>query len=226
MKKSIIIATTLLSLNSLAVENFNGKVSLTLSTMGAGVEYTQPVNDSFAVRVGVSGLSVESTAVESDIEYTTTLEMKNTHFLADYHLGGSIFRMSAGAFNMDNTLKLSGILPPGTIQIGTQTINVSDIGSLDGAFSFKGTVPYAGLGLAQSPSSDSSLGMSIDIGVVKAPSIKGSLEFVCASTITAVCDNIATEVATENVQLQAEFDKQAEDLKFLPVISAGISYKF
>lgn len=227
MKKLIITTIALMSVSAVSAENISGKFSLTISTMGPGVEYTHPINESFAVRAGLSGISVEDTTMERSIEYNTSFTAQNTHMLFDYHVGGSIFRMSTGVFNMNNVLSLSAISNDSII-IGQTTFNGSDIGSLDGTFSFKGTVPYVGLGLAQSPASDSSLGMSIDIGLVSAPSITGSLDFVCADnpSAPAICNEISSEIENENALLQAEFDKQAKDLKFLPVISAGLSYKF
>lgn len=191
-------------------------------TIGLGGGIAANFGSHFGARVGYT--SYEYTVddlEESDLTLDGKAEIGGAHALLDWYPFGGGFRISAGA--MENASLSARAKPVG----GTYTLNdvvysAEDIGEATGTAKYDSISPYAGIGFGRALSRDGRFSFSADFGVVFTGSPKVELNATCRVPNSAVCSDIQADVAAE----QAELQNDADDLKYWPVLSLGLSYKF
>ena len=216
--KNILLGTVLsvATLQSFAsiTEISRGGISASISTLGLGAEYTYQVNDNMTIRGGYHAVSIDS---DTDFDF----EMNNASLIGDYHIADGYLRVSAGLIAMDGNITMTDTSAvTGTLTYEGKDFDQSEISSVKSEIDFGGTLPYIGIGLAKSPSTDG-FGMSFDVGVVQ-PEFTPSFVANCQNPGTAACTVIKTAEQEVNDSLKADFELDG----VIPVISAGISYSF
>jgi hypothetical protein len=183
-------------------------------TLGLGLEGTVGVNDYLNVRVGINSYDYTFEETADDIQYDTTLDLRSTAIILDWHPFGGTFRLSAGVVNNKNALQLTAT-PTSNQQIGGTTYTPAQIGTLSGEATFKKNVPYFGLGWGNAVGKGSPIGVNFELGVVK----QGKADVTLRSSSGLVS--------------QADLDREAQDAEedlsdfdTYPVISLGLSYRF
>lgn len=226
MKKIMKISTCAviaLSLNVTAEELGNGQLSAKVSTMGLGVEYNHPINPVLSVGFGVNKFSKDRTFTESDIEYQGDIDFQSLSVIANYHPWENGFRLRAGAYYNNNTIRLSAAGNDFTNEIGNGDFTGANV-TLAGELSFQRLAPYIGIGYGSEPIGNNNFSFDIDIGVMKSP-VKAQLSGTCSINGVAnagVCADFNTELARE----QADLTNSTDDIDLYPVISLGLTYRF
>lgn len=188
-------------------------------TAGIGGEVTIGLIDNLNFRTGYNFFDYDGNATESDIDYDYKLKLRSMPLLVDLHPFGGGFRVTSGIFLNHN--EVTGTAQPTgtTIDIGGTPYLVSQVGTLDAKIDFRKTAPYLGIGWGNAVDGGSPLSLSLDIGVMFQGTPKVSLETSQdTSGIPGFNESLDKEIA--------DFKDDIEDLKYYPIISLGIAYKF
>ena len=208
---------------SAPVATFAGTGDLALGvkggTAGIGGEVTIGVIDNLNFRTGYNFFNYDGNTTESDIDYDYELKLRSIPLLVDLHPFGGGFRVTSGIFLNHN--EITGTAQPTgtTIDIGGSTYDVDDVGTLDANIDFRKTAPYLGIGWGNAVDDGNPLSFSLDIGVMFQGTPKVSLETSKdTSGIPGFQDSLDNEIA--------DFKDDVDNLKYYPIISLGVAYKF
>lgn len=189
-------------------------VNLKAGTLGAGVEMSKSFSDKFSVGLGFNSYDFKTTDSASDIDYDFNFDLQSVALLANYHPFSGVFRFTAGALYNKNELNLTG-KPTGTnYVINGQTYTAAQVGTLNGKLTFNSTAPYLGLGWGNRPGGR--LGLSADIGVL----YQGSPKLTMSAT------GAAAGLAADIEQERRSAEEDLSDLKWYPVLSLGMYFRF
>lgn len=188
-------------------------------TLGAGVEGTIRLSDTFNLRVGVNGASPSFDRTESDIAYRATADLKSAALLLDWHPFAGGLRVSAGVLDDRNVLRLHGEPSGGTFTIGGATFTSAEVGTLEGDVRFeRKTAPYVGIGWGNA--AHKGFGASFELGAV----FHGNPDVALRSEGGTLSGDPTVQSALRQEERQAESD--LSNLKAYPVISLGLSFGF
>lgn len=188
-------------------------VGMKVGTTGLGLEGTLGVTDRVNLRASVSGLDYSTDVEEDDIEYDGTLKVRSAGVLADWYPFRGRFRLSAGAFYNGNEFR--GSAQDEALEIGDNLYDAR----LDAEVDWRRFAPYLGLGWGNAVAGGR-LSFSTDIGVLFTGSPRVSLE-------GRTGDPVLEEQFQEDVQREEEsLEDDLEDVKYFPVLSVSLSYRF
>jgi len=219
MKKILLSAlfgasTLVASQSALAVDNVGVAVNYGLIS-GPALELTYPINDMLQVRGALSaGMGLSETANDTDIAYDVEADGGVNRLSMDYHPFSGAFFLSAGyAFN-DFKLKANGTKAGANVEVGNNTFNgtVKVNGKLDWD-----SAPMLSLGWGHSPSKG--WGAMFEVGAI----FTGAPDVSLAGTLNGASD------PTLNAALKDEETKLKNDVgdyDFLPILQAGVTYRF
>lgn len=202
----------------------NHQIGVNMGTLGVGLEYSTSINEMFALRTGVNGLSYSDSLNESGIKYDADLELKTASLILDYHPFSNGFRLSGGAMYNGNQLKVTG-KPDGSgdIEINDRIYGSSEVGQLDGKVDFNTFAPYAGIGYSSSKTKSSGFSFNTEIGAMFQGAANAKLTANCGSALTTdECTILKSDLAAEEKQLNDELSS----FDIYPVITVGMGYKF
>jgi hypothetical protein len=202
-----------------------------LGTTGYGPVLMYSINRYLTVSGGHSWLDVdesfstEADAGETDLEgqLDVKLKLSNTYLQLNLHPFAGSFRLSAGAYDSDNTLSGSASAAVGdpnrTFDIGNNTYRLGDLKTIEYEGKLgDGISPFASLGWSKE-AVKKGVGLSLDFGVI--------------FTGTPTVDIRATGSVQNNLQFiadvakeKAEAQKDLESLKVYPVAKISLFYRF
>lgn len=189
-------------------------INLKAGTLGAGVELSKSFSDKFSVGLGFNSYDFKTTDSASDIDYDFNFDLQSVALFANYHPFGGAFHFTGGAVYNKNELNLIG-KPTGTnYVINGQTYTAAQVGTLTGQLTFNSTAPYLGLGWGNRPGGR--LGLSADIGVL----YQGSPKLALSAT------GAAAGLASDVEQERRSAEEDLSDLKWYPVLSLGMYFRF
>ncbi|MEI8032528.1 MAG: hypothetical protein WCH05_04190 [Chlorobiaceae bacterium] len=188
-------------------------------TPGIGPELTIGLTPFLNARAGYNALHFDGSTTESDIMYHYSMKLKSCPILLDLHpIGNSGFRITSGIFINNNVLRATGA-PQTTYTIGNTTYPAADIGTLAGTVTFKHYAPFAGIGWGNAVGSKSSLSFAFDLGVI----FQGSPDVALAANGVVASDPLfKADLAREISSVKSKIS----DIKYYPVLSLGLAYKF
>lgn len=191
-------------------------VGLKGGTLGAGVEATiaSPI-ENLNVRGQANGLTLDEDVEENGVNYTGDLKLSSVGAIADYHVGGSAFRISGGAYLNNNKFSLTGEPVAGTIEIGDTVYTAAQAGTVTADVEFAALSPYIGIGFGNALSDGRPFKFSIDIGAL----YQGDPEANVAATGPIV-------LTADLEEAERELNAELENLKWYPVVAIGLSYRF
>ena len=234
MKKNVLKQTLLPALLAIGmsapVAAFAGTGDIALGvkggTAGMGGELTVGLLDRLNFRTGYNSFNYKGNTTQSDIAYDYKLKLQSIPLLLDLHPFGGGFRVSSGVFINNNkvssTAKASNISTI-TIDGVTYTLGAgNDIGSVTGKVDFNSTAPYLGIGWGNAVGKNSHLSIIFDAGIMFQGSPKVALTANDVN-LTAPQQAILDE---HIVQEEAQLKNDIKDLKYYPIISLGLAYKF
>ena len=196
-------------------------VGLKAGTLGAGLELTLEAANRVNVRFGGNYFKINRTVDVEGNDYDLDLKLQNFTALADWYITDGSFRITAGAVLNQNGLKGTA-LESNTFEIDDTIYTSAEVGVLNADVDFKSVAPYIGIGWGNPLSDDSDWSFMADLGVVFA----GKPRLDIMSTGGTLSNDPGLEASL--VQTEADFADSDElnYLKFHPVISIGLNYRF
>lgn len=197
-------------------------VAARLGTTGYGAEFALGLTEHLAVRGGYGAGSFNYNVTESDVKYKTRLKPSVGLLTLDVHPFAGWFRLSGG-LGLNNT-KADGTADTtsGTIDINGTTYNTSEVGIVQGKITFKKAAPYLGLGWGTPAKSSAGLYFTSDIGVMFSKAT-GTINGTCAPSLPApTCAALQSDLDAE----AASFKHDVEKVKYYPVITLGLGWRF
>jgi hypothetical protein len=191
-----------------------------IGTLGPGGELTVKLAEDINARAGLNMIDFDLDEEEiDDVKYELGAELFSLSALLDWHIFDGSFHLTGGAISMDNEFTLDGT-PTSSVEIGDTTYSAAQIGSLSGKAEIDGLAPYAGIGWGNPFKSKRRWGFTMDLGVA----FTNSPEVDICST-----GGLLSSDPTFLAELEKERKKIEDDLdsiKFYPVISLGLFYRF
>ncbi len=191
-------------------------LGLKAGTLGVGLEATWRPIPWFDIRAGANAYDYDDEGSQAGVNYNATLQLETYYATMNFRFPLSPFRVTAGAYSNGNELQMVSMDAP-FFDIGNDTYNLAQVGTLRSTTFFEDVAPYLGFGFDFNVFGK--LGLNLDLGVLwqGEPSV----------TLTADGNPVdpalfADDLEAERQELEAEF----EDYKAFPVLSLGFSVNF
>lgn len=214
-------------------------LALRAGTGGLVLDYSYGLGSAVDLRVGYAFGSFSGTVEEDDIDYDGDVEFGALQAMLDYRPFGGGFRVSAGAYSSAPEIDLVTRGDNEQYQIGNSEYTAT--GRLDGEVDLGSFAPYVGIGWGGT-TAGTGWGLSFDAGVMFADAPAVSLAAqgrACNSTLVS-CDPDgftgfdvndpddprAATFRNELEQERANLEEEIEDLRYWPVVSLGLHYRF
>ena len=220
--RSAVFLLALTGVSAAHAQNSAVGVNLKAGTAGTGFDLVVPISEGLNLRLGQSDYTVDRDVTEKNVNYQTQLTLGGTNVLADWFPStASRFRWTLGAYSPKHDITGQAKAgQSGTIEINNVAYPAAALGTLDLSVQWGGTKPYLGLGFDGFRRANGGLYFNVDAGVILAGAPKVSLKANCPSA--EVCAAIESDLRAEEAQLNEDFKK----VKYLPVLQAGIGYRF
>jgi hypothetical protein len=214
MRKMLAVAAVTGLLPAAAVaQGFGVGVGARAGTLGIGAEAAFAPTGSFALRGGIGILPVEFSRTYSDVDYTSEPTSPIANIGVDFYPGGGSLRLGAGMLFLSEPTTLGGEYT-GSVNIGGQTYQGSQVGTLSGELDHGSTAPYAIVGWGRH--TGSGIGLFLDLGAA----------FMSDPTLELTATGPIANDATFQANLEREEDEAEEAaqdyLKILPIVSIGV----
>jgi hypothetical protein len=194
-------------------------VGLKAGTLGLGGELTTNLLTNVNLRASLQWFDLDVDDVEfDDIDYDISVEMLNPMAMVDWYPFSNGFRVSGGVLFNGTDICLDATSNE-SIEIGDETYDAGEVGTLRGESDFDEIAPYVGIGFGNPLTAGGHWGFSIDAGVA----FIGSPNVNLTATGT-LADNAEFQknLADEEAEIEDELDK----VKIYPVLSACLYYRF
>ncbi len=224
MKKSIIAlsmaSAVALSSNAFASEVDGLGLALNYGAFsGPTIELSYPVTETVQLRGALSGgMGLSETSTDTDSEYDVNADGGIHRLALDYHPFMNGFFLSAGY--AINNFELSA----NASQTGIVTVGDSDYAAdvtIDANFTWD-NAPTLSLGWGHSPSEG--LGFMFEAGAFFTGNTQASMTGTCSGVCTDPVSGQTFESAL--VDEEKKLKKDVADYDFLPMLQAGITYRF
>lgn len=224
MKKSLSTAICLTLISTAPVAQAapgDAALGLKIGTLGIGLELTMEAMKNVNLRFGGNYFKFGTEVEVENNDYDLDLKLNSYTALADWYVTDSQFRITAGAFINENGL--DGVaLPSNTYEIDDTVYTADQVGVLSANVEFATVAPYLGIGWGNPLSDDSDISFMADLGIMFAG--KPSLDITSTGGLLSNDPTLQANIA------QAEQDFRDTDeislLRFYPVISVGLNYRF
>ena len=199
-------------------------MGLKVGTLGVGVDFSTPVNETLSVRFNVNGASYSRKELVNNIDYDATLKLLTVGALLDYYPGENSFRLTAGAYYNNNKFDL--VATPALtdkITIGGISYTGAEVGQVNANVTFNKIAPYIGLGWGNKPTSQKGWGFTFDLGAMYQGSAIASAEAIVNNTLPQLLKTqIVNDVEKERQKIEDDMGKYT----WYPVIMIGANYTF
>ena len=205
-------------------DTYNAPFAITLGggTTGVDLGAAYALNRNIVLRVQASTLDFDQTFSSSSADYKGTLKFNTEGAFAEAHpFGGGLFA-AAGVLGGNRNVTVVG-KPTGALS-QTYVINgvpytISQIIQVQGKVDFGGAAPYVGVGWDNTFSHSGHWGLRAALGVAFGDTPKVALT---ASGPLANDPTVQANLAAE----QASLSKDVKDLRYYPVASVSLAYRF
>ena len=223
MIRQVALAATTLALvcgaTAASAQDSRFAIGAQVGTPGAGVTAEFSLSPNFVARGSFDALKFDRDETYDDVDYNAEVDFSSPALFLDWHPTGNPFFVSAGAYLGDRNLNLDAT-PTGPTRIGGQTYTPAQIGNLTGTIELESTAPFLGLGYDNTFTRGGHLGFRLVAGAAF-----GSEPRVDLNAFGGTLSNDPTfqaRVAEEEADIQNDVD----NYKVLPVIQAGLTYRF
>lgn len=189
-------------------------VGVSAGTSGFGLQGGLQLRSNLSLRLVMNDLGLDETMEIDGVDYELDADLKMPQLLLDYHPFNSGFYLSGGLTRNSSSLGGLATLAEAT-QIGSVTVNPSDVGGLRASAKYDETSPYFGLGWRSGM--ESALAWQFEFGV------------------SAMSDpKVTLEEEGSNFVSQADLDAEAETIRLdiedtivaYPHLRIGVQYRF
>lgn len=190
-------------------------------TLGVGLELTMEAIKNVNLRFGANYFKFGTEVEIEDNDYDLDLKLNSYTALADWFVADGDFRVTAGLFINENSL--NGVaLPSNTYEIGDTVYTSDQVGVLAAEVGFATVAPYLGIGWGNPLSDDRSLSFMADLGIMFAG--KPSLDVTSTGGLLSNDPTLQSNI--EQVEQDFRDTDEISLLRFYPVISVGLNYRF
>jgi len=208
----ILLAACLLSAPPLPAQTgVTGKIA----TTGFGFDVTRGIAEPVNLRIGYNRLGI-ITGYDFDDNLRLDLQLESIPVLLDWHVLDNSFRLTGGLFYNRNRFKLSS-------RTG-DVVEVNDTRYRVESYSINVSVddftPYLGFGWGRANDPAQRLAFAFDFGIIfqGSPSVSGRAVAASPDAQDRLDRDFDAELASRR--------SDVSDLKYYPVISIGLSYRF
>lgn len=194
-------------------------VGTQISTLGAGINLGYQINPTFDIKANINGLNLHHTFDTSDINYASKIQLFSAGLLASYHPFQNGFHLTGGLYYNDNSIFGNGVFAHNyQLNYGKHVLNINpnEYGSMSFKAKYSPISPYLGLGY-NSSQNKKGLGWAVDVGVLYQGSARINYD------TPAIFNTFASKDIERNKQ---EIQNKANKLRWFPVASIGLFYKF
>ncbi|PRC93743.1 hypothetical protein [Solimicrobium silvestre] len=202
-------------------------LSLNAGTTGFGVQMGYAFHSDLQARLGVNLLDVNTNRTPSDINYDLKLKLRTLDMLLDWYPLQGAFHLSGGV--MLNGNKFTGVAQADGNQnyvIQGDVYNAAEAGAINAKIDYRTVAPYLGVGWDTAHVQQKGWGFNADLGVMFQGSANTSITNTgCTLGVVGgvnLCQNLDNDLAGERNTVEDKANK----LRYLPVLRAGINYKF
>jgi len=197
--------------------------------LGVGLGYAHSIDDHFGVRADFSTIGSQSKkGTWGQLRYSAKAQANQAGAYGDYFPLGNGFRLSGGlhlrSVKVDATPRPNAA---GTITIHNVRINYGPDDWARAEIKYPTISPYLGVGWGHHASRDKGWGAVFDLGVsLRGPKTSLQLNDAFYRRLDAMARMAGT---TADAEIAGQLDKikdKADDLKILPQIYLGVSYRF
>jgi hypothetical protein len=233
-----LLVAPLLGAPAFAASDNSSAVGLRAGSGGVVVEYAHRLNDYIDLRGGYAFGSLARDFDEDGIDYDGDIKFSAVQAMIDLKPFAGGFRISAGLYSAAPGVTLETIGDNDQYDVGGREYTAT--GRLDGDIDFGSAAPYLGLGWGGTTGGNG-FGLSFDAGVMfaDAPAVALTAQGrACDSTLTA-CDPSGPggfDVESGDPRAQAfrneleaeseEVERDIEGLRYWPVVSLGLHYRW
>jgi hypothetical protein len=193
------------------------------STLGLGVEVTKSLVDFVNIRLGVNAFSYDrddfgGDIEDIDVEYEVDLDLRSASAIVDLHPLRGGFRLSGGLLYNGSKIRVTAKAAESYF-FGGHEYTPEEVGNVTGDLDTLELQPYLGLGWGNAVGKYKKVGLVFDLGVV----YQGSPDLtLTADSLFATAQDFLLDLGEEEARLEDEM----KNLKYYPIISLGISFKF
>lgn len=199
-------------------QSSNVFATLQAGTLGAGLNLGYQFSPYFDIRANVNGLSYSGNYDLNDVKYEGNVRLLTAGLLADYYPFANGFRLTAGAYYNGNRATATGHATS-----DYNGIDLNGYGYQDASVEYQKFAPYVGLGY-QTNDEDSNWMFTADVGVLYQGKAKVNLNTRCYNA--SVCSSLASQINDKTDDQRQDIQDGADKLKFYPVVSFGVGYRF
>ena len=194
-----------------------------VSTLGAGVHLSFPIQSSLNARLGINGYNYNYTGATSDVDYDFKLKLQTIDALLDWYPMSGSFHLSAGLFHNGN--KISSVGNPAsdsTYSINGHTYTTAEVGNIEGNIDFRSAAPYLGLGWGNAAGKERGWGFTSDLGILFQGAPTSNLSSSGCVASAQICAQLYNDLKLENFNLE----QKTNNFKYYPLVRIGVSYSF
>jgi len=220
MKKIIftaVIGSLLATAQAAAPSSFSA--GLGVSTLGIGANVGYKINNSFKVRGVTNYFKVNKTVRNDSVTYKGKLRLFTVGLLGDWHFLQNGFRLTGGLVYNGNKLDITGTANGSHTYNGT-TYTAQQIGEAKGTVKFRPIAPYLGLGFDSGHECNAGFSFNADMGILFQGNARGKIKSISGQAV-----NKAQAIDDVKNDAVKKINKN-KLIKYYPVISLGVSYKF
>ncbi len=191
---------------------------------GPTLELSYPLTDTLQVRGALSGgMGLSETSSDTDIDYKVEADGGINRLALDYHPFSNGFFLSGGYAVNSFNLKTNGSVAAGnTFDIGNDTYTATTDVSLAGKLDWDSGATLS-LGWGHSPSEG--LGFLIELGAIFTGA--GDVALAGTGTVDGVVDVATDPTVQDSIRAEeAKLQNDVGDYDFLPILQAGVTYRF
>jgi hypothetical protein len=194
----------------------------TAGTIGLGGGVAADFNPHLGARFGYTTYTYDiDDREESDLVLNGEADLGGSQALLDWYPMGGHFRLTVGAVETaDIHAKATPVAD--TFTFDGVEYSSDDVGDARAHADFGSLAPYVGLGFGRALSANGHLSFTADVGVAFSGAPDVTLDVTCNAPNAMLCAELASDAAAEEEELQND----ADDYKYWPVVSLGVSYKF
>ena len=197
-------------------------VGVTAGTTGVGVEGQFQATSRINLRAAGDLFSYETDFSTDDVDYDAEIDFNQVGGFVDLHPFDNSFFVSAGAYAGDRSVEVSAT-SNSNAEIGNVVFTPQQIGTLTGTVDFGGTAPFLGLGFNNTFRTAGRIGFKAVVGAAFSEDPTVSLRRTGGEPLPAA---IQAQFDQELRNEERELQEDAEDLKTLPVVQVGLTYRF
>ena len=198
-------------------------VGAQVGTTGVGAEVQFQVSPMITLRGGGDLLKYEQNDVETDdYDYDAELDFSTASAFVDLHPMDNPFFVSAGVYLGDRGVTVEG-RPNRDLVIGGQTFTPAQFGRLVGEAEFGDAAPFLGLGWNNTFRTAGPIGFKVVLGATFGSDPTVDLR---REGGTALPPAIQAQFDAEVQQEEDDLERELENFKILPVVQAGVTYRF